>query len=220
MALYPSVVLENEFGEKTNNFMIGGSNQVWCKFVVANTNASGITSLDGTGSGVANVFMHTTTTPTTGSPNPAAGYIYVNLAAPYTFYRNGGSGIRPPLSGSPISVSAGLTAGLAYTITSLGTTTPAQWSTLGMPAGLTPALGLSFIAITSAAGGGTGQVQVPAASSIDHVELINDPNLTANAAGGSTLIFRCMSGGSLTAPAAGTTIDLSFNMVPVPKSLI
>lgn len=52
-----------------------------------------------------------------------------------------------------------LNIGGTYTIVNLGTTTTIEWHILGVPPAVTPAIGVSFTAITTSAGSGTGQVQ-------------------------------------------------------------
>src|SRR5882672_67865 len=73
-----------------------------CNFVVAATNASGITSLKGPG--VSSVYMHTSTTPTTGSPNPGNGVIQIKLQDNYNFfYGLAFASIASPNSGSNVT---------------------------------------------------------------------------------------------------------------------
>lgn len=197
-----------------------------CNFIVDATNGNGLGIRSLKGQGVQNVFMHTTSTPGIGNngqlnPNPASGYILVQLADNYNRYYGGFSGQISPLSGTPLLVaSAGLTAGLAYVIVVVGTTTQAQWVALGVPPGVTPAVGVSFIA-TATSTPGTGAVEVPAtaASGIDHIEVIGDPNLSLGPVpvGGSPnvggwILLACQDALALTAPAAGTAIGLSFSL--------
>lgn len=95
-----------------------------CSFVVDATNGLGVTSLKG--SGVQNVFMHTSTTPSRGNnsilnPNPASGYALVQLSNNYNRYCGGFNGLVGPLSGSDVAINgSALTAGVAYVITSVG----------------------------------------------------------------------------------------------------
>lgn len=95
-----------------------------CNFVVDATNSLGITSLKG--SGVQNVFMHTSTTAGTGNngivnPNPASGYAVIQLANNYNRYCGGFNAISAPLAGSNIAINASaLTIGTPYVITSVG----------------------------------------------------------------------------------------------------
>jgi hypothetical protein len=151
-----------------------------CNFVVDNSNAAGISGLKG--GGIQNVWMHTTTTPSSGSPNPAAGYAVIQFQDNYKRYFWGGCQMQSPNSGSSLLVaSAGLTVGQPYVITILGTTSAAQWIALGVPRGITPAVGVAFVAAATSATG-TGAVQVPLAtgSGILAVDLVGDSALTIN----------------------------------------
>lgn len=146
-----------------------------CNFVVdsANVNGLGVSSLKGPG--IANVFMHTSQTPATGNPNPAAGRIVVALQDNYNGFFGSFFSILSPNSGTGIS--SGLTAGNPYTVTVLGNTTLAQWQVAGVPVGITPAVGVSFIALATSFTG-TGRVQVPLNSGISSLEFIGTPNTT------------------------------------------
>lgn len=153
-----------------------------------------------------------------GSPNPAAGYIYMTFTDSYFRYFTGFSGFVSPVSGTPILVTTGVTAGLAYTIVSVGTTTTAQWQKLGLPQGITPNVGATFIATQTTTATGTGAIEVPATtgSGIDHIEVIGDPNQTINAPGYTNgvknkpyVVLACYFEGALTAPANGTVIGLT-----------
>lgn len=229
--MQPNLVVKNQFGEQSNLALIGGSNQVGCNFIVDSTNGNGLGIRSLKSQGIANVYMHTSATPAAGNPNPAVGYILVEFALPYAGYVNGTSGFVATVSGSAINVTSGLTVGQAYVITSVGTTTAAQWQTLGLPINLTPTVGQCFIAITASAGSGTGVVEVPlaAGSGISHIEVAGDPNqsvATNNATGGSMVLI-CLGATSSsvttlapTAPANNTVIGLAFNLIPVPGPLI
>lgn len=239
--MLPSLVLENQFGEVSNNFVVGGSSQISCNFIVdsANGNGLGIRSLKGTG--VAAVYMHTSASADPGNPNPVAGYIVVKLDKNYSGYVNGTSGFVSPIA-TTVNVSSGLSLGGVYVITSLGTTNQANWQTLGLPAGITAAPGVAFVAITASAGTGTGTVQSvkAGASGLSHIEVVGNPNLMCDPSddSGSSFLLVCL--GSLpvgtnnsatppiftgtaaapTAPADGTVIGLTFNMTPVPGPLV
>lgn len=196
-----------------------------CSFVVdsANGNGFGIRSLKKSGR-VSSVFMHTSSTPAKASngllnPNPLAGYINVTLQDNYNAYLGGYSGFVSPISGTPINVTAGLTLHKLYVIVSVGTTSRAAWTTLGLPSYITPAVGVSFIAATASAGSGTGVVEAiaTAGAGIDHIEVVGDSNLM-NSTGanvqslgvGMTINLACFAGGVLTAPADNTVIGLNF----------
>jgi len=183
-----------------------------CNFIVdsANGNGLGIRSLKG--NGIQNVYMHTSSTPAAGSPNPESGVIMVQLQDNYNRYLGGFSGQVSPLSGSNITST---TAGDPYVITSLGTATAAQWTAAGVPAGITPAPGVAFVAIATGTIGGSATVQAPSASGIDNIEVIGDPNTTLAPIGagqnnGGIIIMQCLQDGVLQTPVDGTVISLSF----------
>lgn len=225
--MFPTQVSKNQFGETTIAHIIGGSNQIDINFVVDRTNGNGlgIRSLKVLGGPstpeVTSVFMNTSATPLGGNPNPLAGFIQVNFAGAYGGYIGGYAGVVSPVSGTPINVTAGLTVGQAYIITSLGTTTVAAWQALGVPTNQVPAVGLSFIAITATDGTGTGVVEAPGVSKVLTFEGIGDPNQACNpATGGAQVIVQVLaptiSTGDYiapfipTAPADGTVIGMRF----------
>jgi hypothetical protein len=183
-----------------------------CNFVVdsANVNGLGIRSLKGPC--ISAVYMNTSATPAAGNPNPDPGYIYVKFADNYNRYLGSFGGAVAPVTGSPLT---SVTAGEVYVIVSLGTATTAQWVAKGLPIGVTPAVGVSFVATASGSIGGSAAVQAPGSSGIDHVEVIGNANLMlANSAqpsnGGGYMIFACYAGGVLTAPTDESVIGLSF----------
>lgn len=146
-----------------------------CNFIVDSTNGNGLGIRSLKGNGIANVFMNTSQTPATGNPNPEAGTAIIFLQDNYNKYLGGFSGFVSALTGT--SISSGMTAGRAYVIVLVGTTTLAQWQTAGLPVGITPAVGVSFISkVTSFSG--TGRVQGVLPSQATSVEIVGDPNLT------------------------------------------
>lgn len=185
-----------------------------CNFIVdaANGNGLGIRSLKG--QGVSNVYMHTSASPAAGNPNPAAGVIYVQFSDNYNRYFGGFSGQVSPV-GSP---TGSTTNHVAYVITSLGTTTLAQWQAAGLPVGIVPAVGAAFIAIATGAIGGTGTVAptAVAGSAIDHIEVLGNPNLTLApvsvgvGTGLPYIILQCFEAGAVSAPADGSGVGLAF----------
>lgn len=177
--------------------------RIAANWVVDSTNGNGlgIRSLKSNG-WVRNVFMHTSSTPGRGNggylnPNPAAGYALVQFKQNFNIYLGGNVGLVSQLSGSNVSISAGLTVGNPYVIVSVGTSTAANWEAVGLPLGLTPTVGQSFIATSAVAGVGTGIVQAPAATGAGVVtsDVIGDPNQSiANASiasnGGAWILIR------------------------------
>ena len=198
--------------------------QLDCNFVVDSNNGNGLGIRSLKGPGIANVYMHTNATPAASNPNPASGYIYVKFQENYNRYYFGDWGTISPLSGTNVAVTAAgalLTVGSVYVITSVGSSTLADWIALGVPVGITPAPGVPFVAKATGAGVGTGQVQLPktGGSGIQSLELIGDPNTTLNSAApviatgtsGSYMIIECLNAaGTLAAPVDGTVMALSF----------
>lgn len=191
-----------------------------CTFTVNSTDSAGlgITSLKGPT--VSAVYMNTSATPADNNPNPAAGTIVLQLQDNYnrTIVPMKHS-IQSPLSGSSLLVaSAGLTVGVAYVITILGTTTTAAWHALGVPAGVTPAVGVSFIAAaTSALGTGAVQITAAAGSGVASIEIVGEPNMSIapdglqNQGFGAQIILQCRDyAGAIVAPANGSIISLEL----------
>lgn len=220
---FPTLVLKNQFGEQSNNTVLGGSSQLYVDFIVDSTNGNGLGLRTIKGNGVSKIFMHTSATPATGSPNPAAGTILIQLSAGYSGYVNGNYGFNAPLSGTPINVTTGVTAHLTYVIVTLGTTTSDQWLLLGVPVGVTPAVGVAFVAPATATATGTGTIEIPKStgSGIAGLELIGDPNVSSLPTDGSGAWIICQTfdyTGALAAPADGTVIGLTFNMLDNPSA--
>lgn len=184
-----------------------------CSFTVAATNGIGITNLKGPL--VQNVFMHTSTTPAAGNvnpstpniaitnPNPANGYIVIQLQEQYQRILGMEYSIQSPNSGSDVKIdNSAMTAGVAYVITTLGNATAAKWAAIGVPAGVTPAVGVSFIAASNGGAGNTltSRVQTAAVdgSGVDDIEIVGNPDVSIApsilAQGfGSQIILACRS---------------------------
>lgn len=192
-----------------------------CVFTVDNTAGAGVTGLQGRG--IQAVWMHSGSA-SSSNPNPAVGNIVVQLSDSYKYYFASDYSIQAPLSGTNVAidaVDANLTVGDVYVISALGTSTTADWVAVGVPAAITPAVGVSFVAAATGAGTGTGQVQVPTKSGISAIEVVGDPNVMVNyyASNGSypqillqTLAATNSSTTTLipTAPAQGSIIQLKF----------
>lgn len=188
-----------------------------CNFVVDqdNTNGLGIASLKGPT--IAAVYMNSSAA-TPSSLNPAAGNIVVQIQDNYNRYLSGSAVIRSALSGTPLT---SVTDGVAYVITALGTATAAQWRTRGLPAGLTAAVGQSFIATSTGTIGGSAAVQIAAAtgSGVASIEILGDPSLQAapvpsgNQGYGAYIILQCRDyAGSIVQPAEGSVISIQMLM--------
>lgn len=151
------------------------------QFTVTPTNGLGVTSLKSNGY-INNVFMHTSTTPVAGNdgytnPNPASGFALVQFTNNFNYYLNGFAQFISPTTGSIKIDNSALTAGQAYVITTLGTSTTAQWVAIGVPPGITPAVGVSFIATAVGAGANTStsRVSTPTTSGVYGVEVVGSP---------------------------------------------
>lgn len=197
---------------------------VQCNFTVdsANGNGLGIRSLKSNGY-IENVFMHTSATPGSNNghlnPNPAVGYALIQFKNNFNYYLGGFSGFVSPTTGSASNT---VVAHNAYIIASLGTTTLAQWQTAGLPAGLVPTVGQSFISLVSAAIGGTGTAISAGVSGISSVEVVGDPNqsiansnIAANAGAFVLVQFLAPTSSSVTtlvatAPANNSVIGMTF----------
>lgn len=188
-----------------------------CNFVVDSTNGNGLGIRSLKGSGIANVFMHTTASPGLGNygvlnPNPASGIVMVQLQNQFSRYLSGFSGFASPVTGSNLTATVNHT---TYVITSLGTATTAQWVAVGFPVGMTPAVGAAFVATATATIGGSATVKASGTSGIDSVEVIGDPNATLQNSnvyqnGGAQIMLQCLTSGVLTAPANESVLGLNF----------
>lgn len=95
--------------------------------------------------------------------------------------------MQSPVTGS--SVPAGsLVPGTVYQITSLGTTTQAQWVTAGVPSGITAAVGVTFKAAATSSGNGAakalGNSGIACAEIMgDNINMLNSQPYNSNLGG-------------------------------------
>lgn len=194
---------------------------ITCNFIVDSTNGNGLGIRSLKGPTVSNVYMHTSATPAVGSPNPAAGVIVVKFQDNYKRYLAGFSGQVSPIG----AVSGTVVANAPYILISPGTATAAQLITAGIPAGvvndaltqptgLASLIGVGFISSASGTLAGSATAATPSVSGIDHIEAIGDANIALQSTpqGSGQLLFQCLLNGTLTAPANGTVIGMSFIM--------
>jgi len=209
-----------------------------CNFVVDSTNGNGLGIRSLKGPTIQNVFMHTTASPGRGNsnpatpsvpvtnPNPAPGTIVVQFQDNFNRLLSGGNALVSPVSGSALKIdNSALTPGAPYIITTLGNATAAQWQAIGLPAGVTPAVGAAFIASSAGPGSNTLTSRVmttaDAGSGIFSIETVGDtnlaiaPNLAAAQGFGAQLILQCRKDSAgdaptVAAPADGTVISLTF----------
>jgi hypothetical protein len=190
---------------------------VSCNFIVDSTNGNGLGIRSLKGPTVKAVYMNTSA-PLAGSgnPNPSAGTIVIQLQDNYNRSLAGFNTIVSPLSGTPLTAT---TSGTPVVIVALGTATRAQWTAVGLPLGISPAVGVAFVPTASATIGGSAAVEIAAAagSTIMSIETLGDPNTTiapnptANQGFGAQLIVQCRNvSGAIAAPANGTVIAITM----------
>jgi len=188
-------------------------------FIVDSTNGNGlgIRSLKSNGY-VNNVFMHTSATPASNNgqlnPNPAVGYAMISLKGNFNRYIGGFTGVIAPLASTGLTST---TAGNPYVITSIGSTTTAQFQAAGLPPGQTPAVGSAFIATATGSIGGSGTVGAPQPSPVQSIQPIGDPNQTSSnsnsaANGGMLLLVQFTNTSGLVTPANGSVVGMTIRL--------
>lgn len=148
----------------------------------------------------------------------SAGIYMIKFQDNYTKLFGASATIQSPVSASNVAVTA-IAPATVYQITVVGTTTTAGWVTAGVPAGITPAVGVAFkCAATST---GSGQVKVLAASGISTVEITGVTNTQLYPSGvanqGGYVILSCYGATDAstttlvpTDPASGSQMYMSF----------
>lgn len=203
--------------------------EVSLQFTVTPSNGLGITSLKSNGY-VENVFMHTSTTPTANNgftnPNPAVGFAVVQFKQNFNHFMGiSAHSINPPnVTATKIDNSA-MTIGQVYVISTLGNATAANWTQIGVPAGVTPAVGVAFTAlavgVTGEANTSTSRVMLPSIGANTCVEVVGNTdlmipaNVATNAGQQIFLQFLAATSSSVTtliplAPTTGSIISLSM----------
>lgn len=153
------------------------------------------------------------------------GTYQVQMQDNYSGYYLGQSQFISPVSGSDLSIRAAdtaLTIGKTYVITILGAATAANWTTLGVPTGVTAAVGVAFVALATGAGtNAVSKVKLLGDSGIAKVELCSNPNTSiapvgANTSGaqGAIVLLQCM-GPSITVGAYTPIGTISRGNIPV-----
>lgn len=182
---------------------------VSCTFVVDNTNAAGVSNL--TGGTVQNVWMNSVAAGG-GNPNPVAGVIQVNLQDNYSKLLGMSVSVAEPTSGVNLNA---VSVGVPYVISVLGTTTTAQWQAVGLPVGVTPALGQCFVATVTGPLTGTGRVQTGVSVAAPDVALAGDPNAMLQKSdsavnGGAQFVLITRSAGAPVALTNGTKVRVNL----------
>lgn len=170
--------------------------------------ATGAVGTLGSGAGIASVARN------------SAGVYQINLIDSYNKYLGLMASVESSNSGSDILVaSAGTTSGTTYVITTVGTTTTAGWVTLGLPVGITPAVGVAFKATATTTASGTGAVQTQTNSGISTIEALGVPSTTTTVTGVGAanpyIIIQCLAATSSsvttlipTDPSSGSALKI------------
>ena len=153
------------------------------------------------------------------NPNPNSGIIMLQTADTYQRLLQAHTSIISPV-GTP---STATVAGSLELITTLGTATLAQWQAVGLPVGVTPAVGVSFIPTSTATIGGSATVAPASTSGITCVEGYGDAssnnavNPALPASQGMYVYFQTLAATSSstttlipTAPADGSVIAIDL----------
>jgi hypothetical protein len=143
----------------------------------------------------------------------SAGVYQIKLQDNYNRYFMGSWGFVAPTTGSTVNDGSFVT-GTTYVITAVGTTTAAEWLAAGVPAGITPDVGVVFKA-ASAGAAGTGTVKALGSSGIFALEVLGNTNLMLGPSGaanqGGLVTIKCLNAsGAATDPAAGSVMGLTF----------
>jgi hypothetical protein len=196
------------------------------QFTVDPTDPNGIIDLMSNGY-VEAVYMHSSDG-SPASPNPASGIIAIQLKDNYAAMINMQASLDAPVTGSELSVRAAdtaLTIGVPYEITTLGSASAANWLALGVPAGVTPAVGVVFIAIATGAGTSTtSKVKAIGSASIMAIESMGmsspeslGPQGSSNQ--GAWIYLKCLApsvSSSSSSTSAGTPAgSISQGVIPV-----
>jgi hypothetical protein len=149
----------------------------------------------------------------------AAGIYKIKLQDNYYKFYGMRHWLKAPVTGADVAAGS-LTPGTVYEITALGTTTTAQWVTAGVPVGVTPAVGVSFLAAATSAG--TGTAKAIGVSGIATVEVVGNTDTQLNPSGeantiGGYVIVKCLGATDAstttliaTDPAQGSILGLEF----------
>jgi hypothetical protein len=93
----------------------------------------------------------------------------------------------------------------------------ADWQAVGLPKGVVPAVGASFIATAVGSGLSTGLVRSPLTSGISSIEVIGDPNVElgpipmgGSANSGGWILVQFLANGVPTAPLDNSVCGMDF----------
>lgn len=136
----------------------------------------------------------------------SAGVYRIQLQDNYSQFLSFDATMEAPVTGASVA-GGSFVATTMYQIITTGTTTQAQWETAGVPAGITAAPGVVFLA--AGIGAGTGTVKAIGASGITSVEVMGDPQTMLSKQpyqfpAGAYITFKCLG-----PTAAGNTAPIA-----------
>jgi hypothetical protein len=125
--------------------------------------------------------------------NVATGMYKVQLVDAFNRFLACGAGFVSSLSATTTAL-ASASPGAVVVITVLGNATAANWVAAGVPASVTPAVGVAFVASAGIGSvtGTTAKVGLPADSGIASVEIVGNANLTINNAADPHFFIMCL----------------------------
>jgi hypothetical protein len=132
----------------------------------------------------------------------AQGVYALKLEDNYNRFYNLQVRFEAPVTGSDVTAGS-FVVGTLYEITALGDT---NFAAIGLPAGVTPAVGVSFVA--TGVGAGTGTAKAVGVSGIYGVEVVGNPQLMdAPSPQGAYIYFKTLNAsGAATDPASGSVM--------------
>lgn len=132
----------------------------------------------------------------------AAGVYELKLEDNYYRFLDFQACLVAPVTGSAVTAGS-FVSGTLYVIQTVGST---DYSAVGLPAGVTAAPGVAFVA--SGAGSGTGTVKAVGDSGVYGIELVGDPQtMVAPSTAGAVLYFECKNTSGVSVdPASGSTL--------------
>lgn len=113
----------------------------------------------------------------------SAGRYRIQLSDNYTSLLAFEASFTAPNTGSALNVDASdaaLSVGTVYRIVTVGTSTSADWHALGLPSGLTPAVGMTFKAAATGAGTGNGTASAIGVQAAQGVSVLSDSDMLNN----------------------------------------
>jgi len=133
------------------------------------------------------------------------GTYQINLEDGFPHYLIGNAEVIAPTTGSAVA-DGSFVVGTTYVISDVGTG-DTDWEAAGVASGVTPAVGVPFVAI-SIGGAGSGEALAVAPSQIVSVQVVGNPQTTI---GNGIIIIQCVDdAGAVANPEQTATVNFSF----------